>query len=106
MSEYVPDRWVVITITNKETGKSHQRVFAGWYGGYTGGDSWQMNSGITKVRDTGSHYEFDGQSGSVYKCHKESYGMSGYMSGVLQWHMEDAKDYAEITIDESYKYDF
>jgi hypothetical protein len=97
---YTPDRWVIIKITNLETGDTHDRVFAGWYGGYTGSDSWKMNSGITKTEDKGDHILFHGSSGSVYKCYKQAYGMSGYMSSVLSFMIEDHKGHATIEIKE------
>jgi hypothetical protein len=42
-----------------------------------------MNSGITKVTETGDYYFFEGSSGSVYNCRKGCYGANGYGSGVL-----------------------
>lgn len=79
---YTPDRWVVIKLTNKE-GKIHYRVFGTWYGGYTSGSSWRMNSGINKAADDVGYYRFYGSSGSVYECKKGNYGTSGYSSAVL-----------------------
>jgi hypothetical protein len=70
MSNYKPDNWVVIKIDGNEP---HYRVLAGWSGGYLDGDSWKMNSGITRVEDDGDCYNFYGSSGSCYSCHKESY---------------------------------
>lgn len=93
MSTYTPDRWVVIEIAhpNQETGKLevHRRVFAGWYGGYCGSDSWRMNSGITLTREFDDRYEFDGASGSAYVCYKSAYGMSGYQQHVLSSYQKD-----------------
>jgi len=81
MSQYTPDRWVVLELSNdKET---IQKVFAGWRGGYLDGDSWKLNSGITAVRDTGEWFEFEGYSGSTYRCHKEFYGMTMYQQSIL-----------------------
>jgi len=82
MSTYTPDVWVVLEITTpKET---LQKVFAGWYGGFAGSNSWKLNSGITAVRiDDEGHYEFDGYSGSTYCCHANNYHMSSLMQGVL-----------------------
>ena len=81
MSEYIPDCWVIVKITNDD--KSHYRVFAGWYGGYLSGDSWKMNSGITAFRVKPQHIEFDGTSGSMYLCNKCAEKMSSYMMSVL-----------------------
>jgi hypothetical protein len=48
MNEYTCDNWVVIKMKGDDT---HYRVLAGWSGGYLDGDSWRMNSGITKVEE-------------------------------------------------------
>ena len=68
-----PDKWVVLKFKG---GDEHYRVLAGWSGGYLDGDSWRLNSGITKVEADGDYYLFHGHSGSVYRCHKDSYGLS------------------------------
>ena len=82
MSDYSPDRWVIVKIT---TPKEHlYKVFACWSGGYTGSDSWKMNSGITRATLVNNRWEFDGYSGSVYSCHKDAYGTNGYGGNVLQ----------------------
>jgi hypothetical protein len=80
MSDYYPDRWLVVKINSKDP---HYRVFACWYGGYLGGDSWKMNSGIVSVTEDATHYHFAGSSGSVYSCNKAQYGASGYGHSVL-----------------------
>ena len=81
MSQYRPDRWIVLEFTYKET--VVQKVFAGWYGGFADGDSWKLNSGITVIRLDDGLYEFDGYSGSTYICHENCHGMSGYMAQIL-----------------------
>ena len=83
MSEYTPDKWLIVKITDTNKNESHYRVFACWYGGYLGSDSWKMNSGITKVTEAGDYYFFEGSSGSVYNCRKDCYGANGYGSNVL-----------------------
>ena len=88
---YNPDKWVVVKITDKEN-KTHYRVFASWYGGYLGSDSWKMNSGINGVSLDGDVYSFYGSSGSEYKCHKKVYGVSGYGAGQLNRMMRDSKE--------------
>ena len=72
MSKYRPDNWVVIHI---KSGAPHYRVLAGWSGGYLDGDSWRMNSGITRVEVTDEGFDFYGSSGSCYSCHKSAYGL-------------------------------
>ena len=82
MSEYRPDKWVVIKITGPDTPPIH-KVFACWYGGYLDGDSWKLNSGITKATLKGFAYYFEGSSGSVYECQLNCYGTNMYGHSVL-----------------------
>jgi len=70
MTDYNPDNWVIIKINGDDP---HYRVLAGWSGGYLDGDSWRMNSGITRAEDAGDRFNFYGSSGSCYSCGKESY---------------------------------
>ena len=83
MSDYNPDKWLVVKITGKDTPPVH-KVFACWYGGYLGSDSWKLNSGITRAYEEGHCFMFDGSSGSTYACHKTTYGASSYGYGVLE----------------------
>ena len=82
MSDYTPDRWVVLEMSSDKQ-EPVLKVFAGWYGGFAGSDSWKLNSGITETRCEDGNYEFDGYSGSTYYCHANAYGMSSYMMSVL-----------------------
>lgn len=70
--EYFPDNWVIIKIKGDDP---HYRVLGGWSGGYTTGDSWRLNSGITRVEEDNDCFYFYGSSGSVYKCGKQVYGL-------------------------------
>ena len=81
MSDYTPDQWTVIRI--HAPGQVIYKVFASWSGGYAGSDSWKLNSGIVRATFTDPYWEFDGSSGSVYRCNKDSYGTNGYGSMVL-----------------------
>jgi hypothetical protein len=82
MSEYIPDKWVVVKISSDDHPDIY-KVFACWYGGYAGSDSWKLNSGITAVSKEGYVYSFEGSSGSIYECHEDSYGTNFYGGGVL-----------------------
>lgn len=73
MTEYHPDNWVVLRMTYKD--QIIYKVLGGWGGGYLNGSSWRLNSGIERCEVDGDYYKFIGSSGSVYKCHKESYGL-------------------------------
>jgi hypothetical protein len=82
MSDYQPDRWVVVKIVTPK--ERLYKVFASWSGGYGGSDAWKMNSGITQATLVDDRWEFSGYSGSVYSCHKDAYGTNGYGGNVLQ----------------------
>jgi len=88
---YTPDKWVVVKITGIEDTPVY-KVFACWYGGYAGSDSWKLNSGITEVTLEGNVYCFEGSSGSTYECHKDIYGTNMYGMGVLSNMIEKAKE--------------
>lgn len=79
-NEYTPDNWVVLSINRPFP---HYRVLAGWSGSYATADSWRMNSGITSVAEDDHYYLFHGTSGSVYRCHKDAYGIRRNNSYVL-----------------------
>lgn len=99
MQVYEPDRWVVIEFGGPSMETPLRKVFAGWYGGYTQGDSWKLNSGVTVATKNGDWFEFTGYSGSVYKCHKNNYGMSGYMSSILNgWQNKALEEGGKVTI--------
>lgn len=85
---YEPDKWCVLKLTTAAVlpdveDSVHYRVFGSWYGGWAGSDSWRMNSGITKATSVDGYYAFDGSSGSMYYCGKNTYGTSGYGWSVL-----------------------
>jgi len=90
MSTYNPDKWVVVKITTSSSTPIH-KVFACWYGGWAGSDSWKLNSGITKAALEGNVYSFEGSSRSVYYCHKDSYGYNMYGGSVLNDMIETAE---------------
>jgi len=77
-----PDVWVIIKVT--PTGEAPiYRVLAGWYGGYMGGDAWQINSGIVSYTKTKTFFDFHGASGSVYRCFPHSEKLSGLTQSIL-----------------------
>ena len=95
-TEYFPDKWIIVkAVLPSET---FYRVFASWSGGYTHGDSWKMNSGITSVRDSGEHWCFYGYSGSVYYCRKPAYGVTAYSAGILEYIRTQWKDKCDLTV--------
>ena len=78
-----PDNWVVFK--HIQEGEVAYRVLAGLSGGYLAGDSWSVNSGIIKVEEEPEYFLFHGWSGSIYKCHKGSYGLR--MNNTHVWSM-------------------
>lgn len=78
---YTPDNWVILKFTLPQ--ETFYKILAGWSGGYLEGDSWRMNSGITRVEETDDHFLFYGHSGSVYQCHKDSETLRANCSGIL-----------------------
>lgn len=81
---YVPDNWVVIKFKGDDP---HYRILAGWSSGYATGDSWRMNSGITRVEEDEHYFYFYGSSGSCYQCYKDAYCLrmnNAYIWNALQ----------------------
>ena len=83
MNEYAPDAWQVIQISTPD--ETIYKLFSTWYGGYTQGDSWRLNSGITSMKKIGKVYEVNGYSGSVYTVpdHESTYRTTVYTGSVL-----------------------
>lgn len=87
----VPDKWVIVEVQDNE-GVSTWKILGSWYGGYGGSDSWQLSSGIVETTETDKFYEFKNHSGSIYTCHKSSYGMSMYTEGIFQYWQKEIKE--------------
>jgi len=98
MTEYTPDKWVVVEIVSPE--HTTQKVLASWYGNFAGADEWRLSSGITEAVENEDHYLFHNESGSIYKCFKESQGMSAYTTEIFEVWTKDLSEGMSITIDE------
>lgn len=101
MSEYKPDRWVLVKLEPQEDPKldTYYRVFATWYGGFANGESWKLSSGIkTSTLKEDNFYSMLQSSGSTYRCHKESYGTSAWSFGVLSNIIENSRDFVKMTM--------
>ena len=96
MTEYNPDCYVVIRMTHKD--KVFYKVLGGWAGSYLYGSSWRLNSGIDKCEyDIGSDsWLFYGASGSVYKCHHDSYGLRGSIIDIWQQMLDKYPNQVEL----------
>lgn len=95
---YVPDRWVLLTIKTED--QTIDKIFAGWFGGFSGRDSWKLSSGVVDVIDHEDYIEYHNLSGSVYLCRKDSYGMGAYMNSVYQHWLGELE--CEIVLHDKY----
>ena len=98
MSEYNCDNWVVIKMKGDDP---HYRLLVGTSGGYLDGDSWRINSGITKVEETDDHYCFSGSSGSTYRCGKGSYRLRMNTAGTWARLQELHGDKVELMLEDT-----
>ena len=99
--KYTPNKWVLLKLTNKETQEVHQRVYAGWFGGFAHGDNWRLNSGVVDTHEYDNYFVFTSASGKEYICYKNSQGtegMSMYMLNVLHDIIEKASETVDIEI--------
>lgn len=76
-------RWLIVQKDNLF------RLFRTWSGSYAYGDSWAMNSGITKITPTENGWLISGQSGSEYEVHKDAYGIAGTIGYGILHHLEE-----------------
>ena len=81
MSEYQPDKWVIVKFVKKDQAPWY-KVLGSWYGGYLNGDSWRMSSGLKSIETFENHYEMHNHSGSVYKVNKNTNGMHLTSAGI------------------------
>ena len=82
MQTYTPDTWVILLFDSLDYGKVY-KVFAGWYGGFSQGDSWKLSSGIKTFVSEGKFYSSLQESGSTYNLYKQYERLSGYQHGLL-----------------------
>jgi hypothetical protein len=99
VSEYFPDKWVIVELI-QDDGSKELKVLASWYGGFTGSNSWKLSSGITNTEIDESGYEFLNYSGSKYFCHKNTYGMSGYTSMIYSEFVNKIGDRIRVLTEE------
>lgn len=93
--DYSPDKWVVIKMP------TCYKVLGAWCGGYANGDSWRMNSGISKAEKVENGWLFHGYSGSVYFCHEQLYGFRMISSGIYSQLKEKFGDHIQLVDEET-----
>jgi hypothetical protein len=69
-----PDNWVLLKIKTSE--ETLYKILAGWYSGFTEGNSWKISSAIKRIEEGAQGYYFYNESGSIYYCGKSRYGFS------------------------------
>jgi hypothetical protein len=100
---YCPDRSLIVRF--KKDDETTYKVLGGWRGGYLDGDSWRLNRGIENIKEEGDYYLLKGLSGSVYKCHKKSYGSTLVMPFIFDEEEKNKdiikvfKNYDEFKVD-------
>lgn len=106
-ADIYPDVYQFIRITAKDSYQSIIKLFSVWVGGYSGADSWRLNSGVKDIEICPRHVRVYGYSGSCYCIHKVQVSMSGYGSRVLSGLVEQAVEVGAtieyITLEQAYK---
>lgn len=95
---HTPSNWVILKI--EYAGNIIYKILGEWSGGYSTGESWQLNSGIVGMDENDNYYSFHGFSGSTYECRKNKYGIHGaYVQGVLSNLIQRAEEQGgQITV--------
>lgn len=97
MSTYHPDAWVIVELDSAEHGKIY-KVLAGWYGGFTHGNSWKLSSGIESVTFDDEQYIMPQSSGSTYICHSSTERMSSIMAMTFADFVQQAEEAGTFTV--------
>lgn len=91
---YHPDGWQFLHIKSEK--ESIVKLLATWSGGYLHGDSWRLNSGVTRIEFSDEGILVHGHSGSVYVLNPSR---EGIISGIGVSALESWKEkypYIEI----------
>ena len=99
MSEYYPDRWVIIDHGeeyNEE--KIRYSVLGSWYGGFAGSDYWRRSSPIGSiVLESPEMAVATTRSGAKYYLHQNAEGQSLLISQLLaNTNLKTADDLNEV----------
>ena len=96
-NQHTPDKWVILKF-KREDG-TFFKVLGSWYGGYLNGDSWRLSSGLERIEEDGDTYLMHNFSGSVYKVHKKTNGMSMLAASIFETaKTEGAENNVEVSI--------
>ena len=73
---YHPDRWVMLEFNDDSTYEKWCKILAGWRGSFTDADSWKLSSRVIAIHNRIENFEFQNESGSIYKCYKHNEGFT------------------------------
>lgn len=77
MSEYIPDKFVIIDYGNKYEQDERYAVLAGWYGGFAGSDHWKRSSPVVRwEQESDTKLIAHTLSGSKYVLYKNYIGFT------------------------------
>ena len=91
---YVPNKWCIVKIDHNN--EIYYKLFSSWSGSYLHGSEWRLNSGVVSCQSAGGMLEFSGETGSVYICNPENYGVTATESGVLASLIEKSQGKIEL----------
>ena len=97
MSEYNPDKWVIVKIKCEKNG-SFYKILGDWSGGYLDSNSWRLSSPVESVTKEGDYIMFNNYSGSVYKCHKNMMTLGVMSSGIYSQMEEEASKNDDLEV--------
>lgn len=80
---YIPDTYQFLRISSDQDTDVIVKLFAVWVGGYLTGDSWKLNSGVTKIVKDVDVFHVHGHSGSVYTIFFAQPPMTSYGNEIL-----------------------
>ena len=83
MSEYTPDKWVIVDYGNEYPDTQRYAVLAGWYGGFAGSNSWKRSSPVVKFGIGDNKIRAYTESGSIYHLHCWAIGVTMVTSSLI-----------------------
>lgn len=76
MSEYIPERWIIVDYGDSCANDERYAVLAGWYGGFVGSNCWKRSSPIVKWEEGEWVLRCTTKSGSVYVLYEGAIGVT------------------------------
>lgn len=93
---FFPDYWVILKMGYGNF--TTQKVFAGWDG--NGNFLWKLSKGITKAKECDLCYVFENNnSGELYMCRKDSYGLGGGMGAIFSGFEKDIENSDNVSVE-------